>query len=158
MAEHTLTRREEIKAPLTRTEHDADGTVADLENEILRLCEELQNRDLSIAELEESHAWQMRARCDSEARAIADASVLRQTLAEVYASTSWRVTGPLRAFTMLVRKMRNRHHPVPLSQDSKTIHHDAAGDVQALLEPDPQVLGAWSALLYRQVARSGEGR
>ena len=133
-------------------------SVAELAAEVSRLTNELTHRDAYIMDLEASHAEQMRVRTETEARAVADALMLRKTLNEFYSSSSWRVTRPLRDFTMMVRALRNRFRNEGRDGGRTTtgpIADSIATDALEAMDPDPKALSAWMTLLSKHAFRAG---
>jgi len=143
-----------IAGPLS----DDAQRIAELAREVDRLTAELSYRDRYIVELEVDHAEQMRVRMETEARAAADALVLRNALNAFYSTSSWRLTRPLRVATRIMRRTLERLRPGARAGEvqpdgSRTGLDLTASRASMLIEPDPMVVSVWISLLSTRAAK-----
>jgi O-antigen biosynthesis protein len=88
------------------------GTVAELEQRRTELREELAR----LAEENHRYAADLTAGHDEIARLSAEVERLASEVRELHASTSWRVTGPLRGLKNVVLRLRSRLRGTPSSE------------------------------------------
>lgn len=139
-------------SPKAEPENDDARRIVELTSEVDRLIAELSYRDRYIVELEAGHAEQMRVRAETEARAVADALNLRNTLNAFYATSSWRITRPLRVATRVTRKLLDRLRKTgnvdALRNDHMAVNSNGLAASQVIsIEPDPEAVSTWVGLL-----------
>lgn len=133
-------------------------SVAELTAEVSRLTAELSYREIYIADLETMHAQQLRVRAETEARAIADALMLRTSLNAFHASSSWRLTRPFRAAARTIRKtierIRNIKRTDRPTGEGMRIGVDPMATISvASIDANPEAMIAWIKLLSKRAAK-----